>query len=141
MKAHRHILVWTAWALAAVPLAAQTGAAPDQREENRRKLERLKDQPEELARLRKKAIFFLSLPNDRRAHVLDLEQKLQQEPTASRKRLEKALERYGCWLEGLDPAQRKQIKEAADGKTRLQIIKKIRAEEWLKQQPSAIQQE
>jgi hypothetical protein len=129
-------LLWT-------PLSAfaQTGSTADEREDNRRKLERLKDQPEELARIRKKALFFLSLPEDQRARLVELDQKLHKEPMSSRKRLERAMERYAAWLESLDPVQRKQITDAKDTKTRLEIIKKIRAEEWVKKQPSAVQQE
>ena len=141
MKAFQQILVSTAFALAIYPLAAQTGSAPDEREENRRKLERLKDQPEEMAKIRNKAIFFLSLPEDRRAQLLDLDRRLQKEPLSSRKRLEKVLERYTTWLEGLDSVQQKKIKDASDSKTRLEIIKTIRAQQWLKRQPDALQKE
>jgi hypothetical protein len=128
--------LWTA-----IPAFAQTGSTADEREDNRRKLERLKDQPDELARIRKKALFFLSLPEDQRARLIELDQKLQKEPISSRKRLERAMQRYTAWLESLDPVQRKLITDAKDTKTRLEIIKKIRAEEWLKAQPSGVQQE
>jgi len=139
MKALKPILIMAAWTLAALPLGAQIGSTADEREQNRRRLERLKDEPEAMARIRKKAIYFLTLPEERRAKLTDLDKKLHQEPRASSKRLEKVMERYAAWLEGLDPAQRQRIKDASDSKTRLEIIKKVRAEEWLKKQPEAVQ--
>ncbi len=135
MSGRKQFLALATWLLTAIPLAAQTGSVPDEREENRRKLERLKDQPEAMAGVRKKALFFLALPDDRRAQLLDLDHKLHKEPMPSRKRLDAA------WLEALDPAERKKIKDAPDSKTRLEIIKKIRADEWLKKQPRALQEE
>jgi hypothetical protein len=141
MKGLKSILIMAAWTLTALPLAAQTGSTADEREQNRRRLERLKDEPEGMAKVRKKAIYFLTLPEERRAQLIDLDKKLHQEPRASGKRLEKVMERYAAWLEGLDPAQRKRIKDASDSKTRLEIIRKIRAEEWLKKQPRTVQQE
>jgi len=141
MISSRQFLILAALLWTAIPAFAQTGSTADEREDNRRKLERLKDQPEELARIRKKALFFLSLPEDQRARLVELDQKLQKEPISSRKRLERAMQRYTAWLESLDPVQRKLITDAKDTKTRLEIIKKIRADEWLKTQPSAVQQE
>jgi hypothetical protein len=141
MNVRKRILVSMALAVTALPLAAQTGSAPDEREDNRRQLERWKDQPEEMARLRRLAVYFLALPEDRKSRLVDLDQILHQEPPKSRKRLEKVLKRYGAWLESLDPVQQKKIKDAPDSKTRLQIVKKIRADDWLKKQPRALQEE
>jgi hypothetical protein len=141
MIASNHFLVIAAFLWTATPAFAQSGSTANEREDNRRKLERVKDQPDEWARIRKKALYFLSLPEDQRAYLIDLDQKLHKEPMPSRKRLEKAMERYAAWLKGLDSAQRKMIQDATDAKTRLEIVKKIRAEEWLKQQPSAVQRE
>jgi len=141
MISSKQFLILALWLCTALPAFAQTGSTADEREDNRRKLERLKDQPEELARIRKKALFFLSLPEDQRARLVELDQKLQKEPMSSRKRLERAMGRYAAWLENLDPDQRRLITDAKDTKTRLEIIKKIRAEQWLKTQPSGVQQE
>src|ERR1700680_3066583 len=129
MNGLRRILVFVVLALMVMPLGAQSGSTSEEREKNRSKLEGLKDKPEELARIRRQALFFLALPEERRTQILDLDRKLQKEPLSSRKRLEKVLERYATWLEGLDPLERKKIKDAPDSKTRLEIIKKMRADE------------
>jgi len=73
MNSSKQFLILAALLWTAIPAFAQTGSTADEREDNRRKLERLKDQPEELARIRKKALFFLSLPEDQRARLVELD--------------------------------------------------------------------
>jgi hypothetical protein len=94
-------------------------------------------QPEKFARLRRDTIFFLSLPRDQQKRIDELDRQMEKMTIAERSRLEKVLERYGAWLDRLEPAERHRIKDAPDTETRLKIVKKMREEEWLKRQPAA----
>jgi hypothetical protein len=121
----------------AVAVTVRSDPPPEELEQNRHKLERLRLQPEELDRLRRDALLFLSLSPEQQKRMVDLDERLQKLPARQRYRLEKILERYADWLERLDPAARRKIKEAPDNVTRLKIVKNLREDEWLKRQSAA----
>lgn len=96
---------------------------------------------EEQARLRRNARYFLTLPSDRRERVVKLDDELHKLSQPRRERLEKVLSRYALWLEQLPAEDRAKVQSAADAKARLEIIRGLRAEQWLKQQPKVVQRD
>jgi hypothetical protein len=120
--------------LAAVPAVLSDSA--DELEQNRLKLEKMKVHPEEMARLRKDAQFFLSLSAERRHSLMELDRHWRKLPFRQRYRLERTLDRYLTWLEQLEPAQREKVKAAPDKKSRLELIKQLKEDEWLSRQPA-----
>jgi hypothetical protein len=121
----------------AVAMAVRSDTPAEELEQNRLKIARLRSQPEEMDRLRRDVLFFLSFPPEQQKRIVDLDQKLKKLPARQRYRLEKVMERYADWIERLDPAARQRIKDAPDNETRLKIIKNLREDEWLKRQPAA----
>jgi hypothetical protein len=138
MKRWQRTLALVTTALTVAPLLY--AALPEQ-EENRRRLEKLQNQPEELARLRRQARYFLTLPPARRDQLLTLDRDLHREAGPSQARLLRVLERYAAWLDRLDPTERQRIQDAPSKQARLDTVKKLREEEWIKRQPRAIRQE
>jgi hypothetical protein len=129
--------VWlvSAVCLGLLPLAALSDPTPEELAANRRKLEA--SSAEDRARLRRDIRYFLELPPERQARIVNSYEQLQKESPSRRERLENVLERYVAWLDRLDPAERNKVLEAPTPKARLEIIRKLREDEWLKKQPRA----
>jgi hypothetical protein len=133
----RRILLLIILSPLALPPAARSDPPAAELEQNRRKLDALASRPEDMARLRHDASFFLALPADTQKRILDLDREMQKLPAGQRQRLEKTLERYVAWLDQLDPTERQKIKDAPDKETRLKIVRRLREDEWLRGQPAA----
>jgi hypothetical protein len=96
---------------------------------------------EEQARLRQNAGYLLSLPATQRARILKLDQAMERMPRSRRESLEGTLDRYVAWLEQLPPEQRKLIENASDAKSKVEIIRQLRAQAWLNKQPATVRQQ
>jgi hypothetical protein len=125
--------------LPGMPLLAGAEPTIEEIEQNRREL--AQKSPEEMARLRDNAHVFLALPSDRRERILKLDDELARMPLRKRERLLAVMQRYAVWLRHLKPEDRQKILEAADSRTRLEIVRQMREEEWLQRQPRAIREE
>jgi hypothetical protein len=112
---------------------------PDEREENRRRIEEMRaKEPEKLQHLRTNASVFLGLPEERRQKMLHLDQELQKENAKTQGRLARVMDRYVTWLDALDPRDRQRIKDAPDKNARLAIVQELRDDEWMRYQPKAL---
>jgi hypothetical protein len=127
--------------LAAV-LAAGTlpEPTPAELEANRRRYELLQQHPDKLKELRADAQAFFALPEARQREIAEIDQALRQQPPALQQRLAQVLDRYNDWLRDLEDKTRNKI-TLADNKTRPALIRELREQEWLKDQPKAIQAE
>lgn len=92
-------------------------------------------------RLHQNAVHLLSLPAAQRARIFKLEEAIEKMPAGRRESIEKTLGRYAAWLDELGPEERKRVQDAVDSKARLEIIRQLRAQEWLRRQPAAVRQE
>lgn len=119
-------------ALSADPVVSEVG-------DNQLKLKTMT--AEDQARLRQNARYFLTLPSDRRERVVKLDHDLHKLSQPKREKLEKVLSRYAQWIEQLPAEDREKVQATADPKAKLEIIKKLRAEQWLTQQPLAVRNE
>lgn len=127
----------TAWWAVAQPTA-------DELEQNRRKLELLRKNPEQMARLRENIKQFSALPKDKQNSLVQLDHELHDWPAAKKDRYWAVLERYADWLEQLrqqDPAAYKAIKDAPNADGRLVLIRDRRDQEWMQSQPRAQRKE
>jgi len=68
--------------------------------------------PAEYARLEKKAAAFLALPAARQERMRRLDRDLDQEHSATQKRLFDVLDRYAAWLARLPEAERREVVDA-----------------------------
>ncbi|MBM4069526.1 MAG: hypothetical protein FJ271_11340 [Planctomycetes bacterium] len=93
---------------------------------------------EDQAQLRQNARYFLTLSSERRERIVKLDHELQDLSQPRREKLEKVLSRYAEWLEQLPAEDREKVQGASDAKNRIEIIRHLRAEQWLKQQPVAV---
>ncbi|MCI0377782.1 MAG: hypothetical protein L0215_09260 [Gemmataceae bacterium] len=114
---------------------------PQELEQNRKKLMQWRGQPEKIQKLRKEAQVFFALPEEKRDRFQKLDQELHAQSPAAQARMADVLERYADWLERQDEKTRKRIKEAPDKTSRLALIKELRDEEWIKQQPKAVREQ
>lgn len=132
--------------LAAVPGAAlpEPGTSSETKEDplrsNRRLLEKWRADPEHDARLQRDLKAFWALPPERRARLRKLDRELHQQDSATQQRLWGVLERYHDWLKRLPAADRRRIQAAADGRTRLRLVKEVREQEWIRRQPASVRQ-
>lgn len=108
---------------------------PDDIECNREKLAKWQRNPEQWSQLRKNAQLFQSLSAERQKQILDLDRTVHDRASANH--LHQVMERYLVWMERLDEADRKRIREAPDTAAKLAIIAQLREQEWLKTQPKA----
>lgn len=92
-------------------------------------------------RLRRNAIHLLSLSAAQRARIFKLEETLEKMPAVRRESIEKTLGRYAAWFDELTPKDRKRVQDAVDSRTRLEVIRQLRAEEWLRRQPAVVREE
>jgi hypothetical protein len=126
-------------------LAVADGPAPEDSqttlEHNRRLLEKWRGDPEHIARLQRDYQSFLALPPERQARLRKLDRDLHAEDPAMQGRLWTVLERYTSWLEKLPEGDRNWIESAPDSTTRLERVKHIRDQQWVKRLPQKIQKE
>jgi hypothetical protein len=122
----------------ALPLLAWPGTTAAEQEQNRLKLQQLrKDEKQKgyLAHLYHQAQSFLALSPARRDVLRKLDEELHQLPLAQRKHLEKVMKHYVGWLQLLPADQRQQIETTPDRDAKLDLIKKLREEQWIKTLP------
>jgi hypothetical protein len=136
--------LWTL--LIALAVAAPVAAWPEPTSEelaaNRRRFEQVRKSPEQLAKLRDEAKEFFALPEPRREQIARLEASMRAQPIGVQQRLREVLERYSDWLAGLkNDATRQKIIDAKDPKTRLALIRRLRDQEWIDEQPKAVRAE
>ena len=98
---------------AALAVCAFADPTADELEQNRRKLDAWRKQPEQLARLRQDLAAFLVLPAERRDKIVQLDHELYQETPMARARLWGVLQRYTDWLDRLTEKDRQAIKTGA----------------------------
>ncbi|MBI3412093.1 MAG: hypothetical protein HY040_27495 [Planctomycetes bacterium] len=121
----------------AAPLVAHSEPTAEELERNRKKLAELANHPEQLERLRRDAEAFLTLPEPRRAQLLQLAHDLHKKSAPAQARLGGVMERYSDWLAKQPEEDRKRIDEAPDKASRLAIIRELRDQEYIKHQPRA----
>lgn len=134
----KRLLVLLALFALTAPLAAIPEPTADELRSNRRRFEQLRKHPEVVAKLRADAEAFFALPIERKRQIVQIHKELHQEPPATQVRLTGVLERYVDWLDDLDKEARKQLAEAKDKNARLALIKVLREQEWIKDQPKAV---
>lgn len=136
----RSLLVLIAMSMA-VPAGVYSDPTPAEIEANRRRIALLHKHPERLQKLRAEGAAFFSLPEERRQQILEIDEALVRQPRPVQRRLTEVLDRYTRWLETLDEASRKRLAAAPDSKSRLQVIQELREQQWIKNQPQAVQAE
>jgi hypothetical protein len=124
-----------AWGLRLVLIGlvlAAAGASSDQDalDRNRRRLDKLRSDPVEYARLMHDLKAFFALPKERQKQIRDLDTQLHNLDLAKQARLWGVLERYSKWLDGLSPADRELVLDAPTPEDRLKIIRFLRDREW-----------
>src|SRR5207244_8140692 len=120
------------------PITAEPTA--DELQANRRRFEQLKKHPDQLEKVRAESKDFFSLPEERQKQIAELRQQLSREPAAIQARLQSVLERYAEWLGSLDETTRDKIKQTPDKQTRLALIRAVREQQWITEQPKALQE-
>ncbi len=123
----------------ALPLAAQTDLAPDELAQNRKLLQKYRQHPDQMARLRRDLQIFLT--HEHREQITKLDRGLRAESPTTQARLLHVMDRYVDWLDNLDPAERQRVQAAPDKTKRLEIIRTLREGEWLRRQPRAVRDE
>jgi hypothetical protein len=135
MRSLSRILVLPA--LASLPLLALADA-PDPVADARQQVQKLRViDPQHYARLRHNLAVFIALPPTRQEALRKLDRDLQEEPPPQRARLERVMDRYADWLERLPEAERKNVLAAPDRASRVQRIRAIREQQWVKRLPKA----
>ena len=137
---YRRYLLGLLVLFAGTALWAVAEPTAEELEQNRRKLDGLRKHPEQLARLRDNLKAFLELSETKQGAILKLDHDLSEAPAAKQAKLWSALERYADWLDQLrksDPQAYQAIKDAADGATRLALVKEQRDREWMETLPKA----
>jgi hypothetical protein len=79
----------------------------------------------------------MRLPKEKRDHLRQIDEELNDEPPAARARLWSVLDRYTYWLEHLDPKDRQEIESAPGRDQKLEVIKALREREWVSHLPRA----
>jgi hypothetical protein len=134
----RLLLVTLTCLAAAGSLMVCFGQTAEEVDQNRRKLDKWRNDTKLYARLQQDARAFLALPAPQREQLLKLDHDLHAEDPATQKRLLGVLERYADWLERLPESQRQKIKEAPNRAERLRLVKDLREREWLDRLPWAL---
>lgn len=135
----RQFSMFACFVVVALPFVAF--ADPPAEERARRRLEQLRKQPEQVQRLRQELQKFLDLPADRRERVRKLDADLHAEPPASQARLWGVLDRYADWLDALPEKDRDAVRNAPTQAARLALIRELRDQEWMRQQPKALREQ
>ena len=113
-------------------------------EQNRRKLDAIRKNAEQLANLRENLQQFQALSQKRQDKIVQLDHDLHEFPAAKQVRYFNVLERYADWLDQLrqsDPRVYQAIKNAPDAAVRLALIKDQRDREWMQTQPKAYREQ
>jgi hypothetical protein len=135
MRSLSRILVLPALAL--LPLLALADS-PDPLADARQHVQKLRaTDPQHFARLRHNLAVFRSLPPARQEALRKLERDLQEETPPHRARLERVMDRYADWLERLPPVERQSVLAAPDRASRVQRIRALREQQWVKRLPKA----
>src|SRR5438876_2496509 len=134
----KRILICIAVFVLVAPLAAVPEPPAEEVQSNRRRFAQLRKHPEVVAKLRDDADAFFALTPERRKAIVQIHKELHQETSATQARLLNVLDRYVEWLGSLDEATRQQIADAPDKNARLALIKNLREQEWINEQPKAI---
>jgi len=142
----RRLVAVVATAIAASALAAIPEPSADEVQNNRKRLEQWRKHPSQMAQLRRHAQAFLALSPERRQQLLQLDQQLHEQASADQVRLMNVAERYEQWLDELrqDAARQtdyERLLAAADSKARLEVLRDLRYQEWLRDQPKAVRDE
>jgi hypothetical protein len=129
------LLLLTLLLAGAVPAVSLPEPTPEELEANRRLVERYRADPEHYARLKRDLKAFAALSPERQNRLRQLDQDLHEENAANLTRLWRVLDRYATWLEHLPEAQRKEVENAPDARARLEVVRRLREEEWVKRLP------
>jgi hypothetical protein len=120
-------------ASALVPLVGLADVTPD----NRQLLEQWRKDPAHTERLMRNLAYFQHLSPEAQDRLRKFDRDLSDETPGMRARLRGVLERYTAWLDSLSEEQRQSVEEAPDRKTRLERIRSLRTQQWVKQLPKA----
>lgn len=110
-------------------------------ERNRQLLRKWRANPEHAARLQRDLRDFWELPREKRQRLRRLDHDLHQLDGATQKRLWKAVERYGGWLEKLPEDDRRRIEQTKEWPERLRLIKELRERQWMDRLPQKVREE
>src|SRR5438270_12692762 len=99
---------------AGAPLCALAEFGADPQGSNERRLDKIRHDPKEYARLLEELQKFLALPPERQDALRLLDRGLHDEPKETASRLNRALDRYSWWYEHLSEEERRRIEQAAD---------------------------
>jgi hypothetical protein len=113
---------------------------PDDLEQNRRLLDKWRNDPEHFQRLLRDLRAFWDLPAEGRERLRRLDRELHTKDATTQKRLWGVMERYSAWLEQLPEADRQRVLAAANPAERLRVIKEIRERQWLQQLPRKVRE-
>ncbi len=108
---------------------------PDDRARNARLLRKWKADPEHYARLQRDLQAFHSLSPERQQQLRQFDQDLHNLEPQTQHRLWEVLERYCLWYERLPREKQLLLEDAADQAERLQLIRDIKEQQWLRQLP------
>src|SRR5882724_10540596 len=125
--------------VAVAPLAALADPTAEELE-NKRRLEQWRKHPDVMTRLRRDAQLFHALPAAHRQQMVQLDHDLHEECSSVQARLTNVADRYAAWLDQLksDPQRAgdyQRIVSAPDKTARLALIRALREQEWLRDQP------
>src|SRR5206468_1899082 len=115
----------------------EVGTREEVLQNNQRLLERWRQDPDHASRLQRDLQHFWALPVEQRNQLRRLDQELHQQDPLTQKRLWDVLERYSAWLERLSPGDRRRV-NAVSGTERIAVIKEIRDQQWIGNQPPKI---
>jgi hypothetical protein len=135
MKRRYYFSTLTLFAATALWAAGEPTA--EELEQNQRRVEALRKQPDLIARLRENLQAFEKLKDKKKHAVLQLDQDLHELAANKQARYWNVLERYADWLEHLRKEDLQLIKDAPDAAARLAVIKDLRDREWMQGQPKA----
>src|SRR5207245_5347775 len=124
-----------------VPLWGEADSANEDVEHNRRLIEKVRKDPEHYERLRQSLFAFLALPEERQEKLRKLDQELHDKNSKTAARLQRVLERYADWLQRLPDTDRQQIQDEADPKKRMQLIRGLCEQLWVKRLPKAVRED
>lgn len=120
--------------LAGIPLLALSQTVPTAKQ-NRARLREIRKTPEQYGHLLEQALAFSELPEERRKELRKLDRRLYRLPEATRQRLFAVMNRYNRWLACLPEDQRQKILTAPDPQSKLEIIRQIRKQQWIRKLP------
>src|SRR5262245_13999862 len=135
-----HVLPLLVFVAVTGTVAALPEPSPDELAYNRKKFEIWRQYPEPFAKLRQAAETFAALPAPRQEQLDKLDADLASESSVVQARLQDVRDRYHDWLANLPENDRERIRQAETKEARLAIIKELRQNDWLAQQPKALRE-